>query len=58
MKTLRSRFSLAVFLLGLAAGVFGLSGCTTAESDNMSARPWNQPQNWENGLPSTMMEGH
>jgi hypothetical protein len=40
----------------LLAGVL-LSGCATAEPDNLSARPWNSPKGWENGLPSGMMEG-
>jgi hypothetical protein len=42
-------------LLLLAAVL--VSGCATAEPDNLSARPWNSPKGWENGLPSGMMEG-
>ncbi|MGC3959377.1 MAG: hypothetical protein QM813_15960 [Verrucomicrobiota bacterium] len=34
-----------------------LTGCATAEPDNLSVRPWNSPKGWENGLPSGMMEG-
>lgn len=50
------RFSYWLFaLLLLAAG--GLSGCATTESDNLSARPWDSPKSWENGLPSGMTEG-
>jgi hypothetical protein len=41
-----------LLLLVLAAVVF--VGCATTESDNMSERPWNSPQGWENGLPSSM----
>jgi hypothetical protein len=41
-----------LLLLVLAAAAF--AGCATTESDNMSERPWNSPQGWENGLPSSM----
>jgi len=40
-----------------AALVLVLTGCTTAEPDNLSARPWNSPTGWENSLPSAMTEG-
>jgi len=48
------------FFLLLALAVFGVSGCASTESDvdNVSARPWNAPKTWENGLPSSMTEGH
>jgi hypothetical protein len=42
-----------IFLLGLT--VLALTGCAT--SDELSSRPWNSPQSWENGLPSAMTEG-
>jgi len=42
-------------LLVLAA--LTLSGCATADPDNLSERPWNAPKTWENGLPSGMFEG-
>jgi len=41
----------------LLLGSLGLAGCATEESDNMSARPWDSPKTWENGLPSTITEG-
>jgi hypothetical protein len=41
----------------LLLAVVLLSGCATAEPDNLSARPWNSPKGWENGLPNGMMEG-
>jgi hypothetical protein len=46
-------------LVGLALLlVVGANGCATSdESSNASVRPWNAPQGWENGLPSTMTEG-
>jgi hypothetical protein len=44
------------FVLLLLAGL-GLSGCSTTEPDNMSARPWNSPKGWETGLPAGMTEG-
>ncbi len=40
------------FLFCLGALVF--SGCASTESDNLSERPWNTPQGWENGLPGGM----
>jgi len=44
------------FLLLLGLGMsLGMMGCAT--NDELSARPWNAPKNWENGLPSQMMEG-
>ena len=46
-------------LVGLALLlVLGTNGCASnEESNNASVRPWNAPQGWENGLPSTMTEG-
>jgi hypothetical protein len=46
-----SRYAL-LLLLVVAAVVMG--GCASTESDNLSERPWNAPQGWENGLPSSM----
>jgi hypothetical protein len=42
------------FLLLLVVGGFALGGCASTESDNLSERPWNTPQGWENGMPSGM----
>ena len=47
----------AAFLLLLATGALLLNGCSTPDADNASARPWNSPKSWENGLPSAMTEG-
>ena len=46
-------------LLALGLGYVVLSGigCATTESENLSARPWNAPRGWENGLPSSFYEG-
>jgi hypothetical protein len=44
------------FLLLLLLGGFALGGCATTESDNLSERPWNAPQGWENGIPSSMYD--
>jgi hypothetical protein len=46
-------------LLALLAVACGLgAGCASGRSDeNLSERPWNSPKDWENGLPSGMMEG-
>jgi len=48
---LRQALLLFLVLAGLA-----LAGCASTESDNMSARPWNSPQTWENGMPSSMYD--
>jgi len=46
------------FLLLLGVTLFSVTGCSTTEPDNASARPWNQPAHWETGgMPSSMMEG-
>jgi hypothetical protein len=34
-----------------------VSGCGTTEPENLSARPWNSPNSWEGGLPSSLTEG-
>ena len=41
----------------LAVVALAISGCATAEPDNASARPWNAPKGWENGLPMGLSEG-
>jgi hypothetical protein len=46
--------SRCAFLLLLVLAAVVLGGCATTESDNLSERPWNAPQGWENGLPSSM----
>jgi hypothetical protein len=46
-----------VLILAMFLAALGLSGCATTESENDSVRPWDSPRNWENGLPSGMMEG-
>jgi len=35
----------------------GLTGCSTPDPENTSARPWSQPRSWEHGLPTNIMEG-
>jgi len=45
-----------MFLLLLSLATLGLSGCASTESENVSARPWNAPQSWENGLPGAMYD--
>jgi hypothetical protein len=46
-------------LLACLAVACGLGcGCASGRDDeNLSERPWNAPKNWENGLPSGMLEG-
>jgi hypothetical protein len=46
-----------LFLLLLVFAGLVVSGCATTEPDNMSARPWAAPKNWETGLPAGMTEG-
>jgi len=46
--------ALGLCLVGL--GLF-VGGCASTEPDNLSERPWNTPQQWENGLPPEMFEG-
>jgi hypothetical protein len=41
-------------LFALAAIFSVVSGCSTNEPQNASARPWNAPQSWEGGLPVDM----
>jgi hypothetical protein len=48
------------FELLLLAAVMALvlTGCqTTAESDNVSERPWNSQKGWEHGLPTGINQG-
>lgn len=40
-------------LLGLLLTI----GCATTGEENISERPWNTPMSWENGIPSSMMQG-
>jgi hypothetical protein len=40
-----------LLLLVLGVMLTGISGCATNEPENASVRPWNAPQNWENGIP-------
>jgi hypothetical protein len=45
-------------LMVLASLALGSAGCATTEPENVSSRPWNQPQGWETGgLPSSINEG-
>ena len=45
---------MVLFLLTLAG--WALTGCATDDPDNVSARPWNAPQDWENGMPPGFYE--
>jgi hypothetical protein len=49
-----SRITKLFLLLAFAAILTGVSGCSTDEPQNASARPWNSPQKWEGGLPVDM----
>lgn len=41
--------------LAFTAVVVLVTGCKS--DDDLSARPWNSPKSWENGLPASMTEG-
>jgi hypothetical protein len=47
-----------ILLLLLVLAAVGLSACASTESENASVRPWDSPYGWENGLPSSMNQGH
>jgi hypothetical protein len=54
MKIARSIFC-ALFLAAIANWA---GGCATDDPDsNISRVPWDQPQNWEGPLPSTINQG-
>jgi hypothetical protein len=54
----RLRFNLTcLWLLALVLGAVGLAGCASADSENLSARPWNSPGQHDTGLPSSLTEG-
>lgn len=47
-----------LFLAVLAITVLTISGCSTEDPENNSARPWNSPQNWEGGMPLMDQQRH
>jgi len=47
-----------LLLLVMAAMVAGVSGCATDDPENASVRPWNTPQNWENGMGGMLNQQH
>ena len=59
MKLFRanSRWLLALLLASMVVGVAGCAS-NSADSQNVSERPWNAPASWDNGLPSSLTEGH
>jgi ABC-type oligopeptide transport system substrate-binding subunit len=56
MKKLKFSIS-SICLLALMMAALGLSGCASADSENLSARPWNSPGANDSGLPSALTEG-
>jgi hypothetical protein len=56
MKKLKLSIS-SICLLALMLAAMGLSGCASADSENLSARPWNSPGAHDSGLPSALTEG-
>jgi hypothetical protein len=55
MKRFYSSYLLVVLFALL---VWGAVGCATRDPDNASVRPWDSPEGWENGIPSSMYQGH
>jgi hypothetical protein len=53
----RAKVNYWLLFLLLVAAASSMSGCATTESENLSARPWDSPKSWENGLPAGMTEG-
>jgi outer membrane biogenesis lipoprotein LolB len=53
-----SRWLLALMLASALMSLAGCSSDTSNEPANMSERPWNAPTSWDNGLPSSLTEGH
>ena len=49
------RTLICALLLGAAA--VALTGCASDNPDNVSSLPWNQPQDWEGPMPSTINQG-
>ena len=53
LSTINPRWILGVFFVALLAG---MTGCSSTEPENLSARPWNAPNGYESGLPMQMMQ--
>jgi len=45
----------SLLLLLLALGSW--AGCSSIEPENETARPWNEPKQWETGMPPGMTQG-
>ncbi|HWF20032.1 MAG TPA: hypothetical protein VG754_12235 [Verrucomicrobiae bacterium] len=49
---------LVLVLLGVGLGGFGCAS-TGDEPENVSSKPWNSPEGWQNGnLPSMLQQPH
>lgn len=47
----------SLLVLGLALIAVMGNGCATPDkTENASERPWNSPQGWENGIPSSLYQ--
>jgi hypothetical protein len=56
MRQIRAYFHVGYLgLLALLATLF-VGGCASPDNENISARPWNTPKGWENGMPSNLMD--
>jgi hypothetical protein len=49
VKSIISNSRWVLLLLLVLAAVAG-NGCASTESENLSERPWNAPQDWETGM--------
>ena len=54
---MKSPLKWLTLIAALAFVLLGGSGCGTTEPDNLSARPWNNPPSWQNGLPGNFNQG-
>jgi len=52
------RLSKWFWLLALGAVLAGVCGCQTNEPENASARPWDAPQGYDNGLGALDTQQH
>lgn len=55
---MKRSFASLLLLVLIAMLVGGVIGCASNEPDNASVRPWDSPQGWENGVPSSMYQPH
>jgi PBP1b-binding outer membrane lipoprotein LpoB len=55
---MKARVAHLLLLAALAAMAAFFSGCASTESDNVSPRPWNTSEGWNNGALGGMDTQH